>query len=237
LPHADLRTSFELDAHATSALPEKPFWIGIPQTLFKFHPDFDPTLEAIASAIPSAVFVLLKGNRPQWCEALKKRWQQSAPQVFHRSVFLPRLSRECYLQLVDGVDLLLDTFFFGSGNTFYEAMTCGTPVITLPGRAMRGRVVAAAYRQMGVADAPIATSPADYVDWCVRLAADHQLRRDLKQRLREAAASRLFADTTIHEEFLEFFQAATEAARRGEKLPAGWSPAPSLFPSPRLSAQ
>jgi hypothetical protein len=86
---------------------------------------------------------------------------------------------------------------------------------------------------MGVVDAPIATTPADYVAWCVRLAADHQLRRDLKQRLRTAAASRLFADTAIHQEFLDFFLAATEAARRGEKLPAGWSPTPSPFPSPR----
>ncbi|MFN9487518.1 MAG: tetratricopeptide repeat protein [Cyanobacteriota bacterium] len=230
LPPADLRTFFGMEGHAPSPLPEVPFWIGIPQTLFKFHPDFDATLEAIANALPTAVFVLLEGQRPHWSKALRRRWQQTAPRVLRRAVFLPQLTREHYLQLVDGVDLLLDPFFFGSGNTFYEAMACGTPVVTLPGRAMRGRVVAAAYRQMGVPDAPIASSPDDYVAWCCHLAADPQLRRDLKQRLRQAAARRLFNDTAIHQETLEFFHAATEAARRGETLPPGWRPSPSPFP-------
>ncbi len=230
LPSVDLLSSFGMEAHALSPLPEAPFWIGIPQTLFKFHPDFDATLEAIACALPAAVFVLLEGPRPHWSVALQRRWQQSAPRVLCRTVVLPPLTRERYLQLVDGVDLLLDPFFFGSGNTFYEAMACGTPVVTLPGRAMRGRVVAAAYRQMGVPDAPIASSPDDYVGWCRHLAADPQLRLDLKQRLRQAAARRLFNDTAIHQETLEFFHAATEAARRGEKLPPGWTPSPSPLP-------
>ena len=41
------------------------------------------------------------------------------------------------------MDVLLDPLHFGSGNTFYDAMVTGTPVVTWPGRFAR----AATWRQ------------------------------------------------------------------------------------------
>ena len=58
--------------------------------------------------------------------------------------------RDDYLCLLDTVDILLDPIYFGSGNTFYESMAFGTPIVTMPGKFMRGRLVAGGYKQMKV---------------------------------------------------------------------------------------
>ena len=51
---------------------------------------------------------------------------------------------------------------FGGGNTSYEALALGIPVVTLPSSFMRGRVTAACYHKMGLSDC-VAESAADYV--------------------------------------------------------------------------
>ena len=80
------------------------------------------------------------------------------------------------------MDVLLDPLHFGSGNTFYDAMVNGTPVVTWPGRFARGRNVAAAYRQMGVADAPVAQHLEDYAPLALALGRDTERRRALRKR-------------------------------------------------------
>jgi predicted O-linked N-acetylglucosamine transferase (SPINDLY family) len=200
--------------------------IGIPQSLFKLHPDYDLVLERIVQLVPNSRLVLLEGSRPHHTTRLKQRWAQSVPQVLDRANFLPRLSRERYLTLLDTVDILLDPFFFGSGNSFYEAMAIGTPLVTLPGRYMRGRIVAGGYKQMGLEhQAPIATSAENYIQWVQRLAADPELRSMLKALIRTAAAQHLFNDQTVAAEFIAFFRAAIAASHAGQRLPPGWQPA------------
>jgi predicted O-linked N-acetylglucosamine transferase (SPINDLY family) len=128
------------------------------------------------------------------------------------------------MALMASVDLLLDPLHFGSGKTMYDAMVSGTPVVTLPGRFMRGRIVAGAYRQMRVADAPIAVSREDYVSLALALGRDSERRRALRQASVEAARRDLFDDVQAIVEFEAFLVAAVAAAGRREKLPAGWRP-------------
>ena len=143
-------------------MPETGILYGCPQNLFKLHPDFDAVLAAIAAGDPAGHLILPEGKYPAWTELLKARWAKTFPVLTERVVFLPRMSWDRFMAMMAQMDVLLDPLHFGSGNTFYDAMVNGTPVVTWPGRFARGRNVAAAYRQMGVADAPIAQHLEDY---------------------------------------------------------------------------
>ena len=54
------------------------------------------------------------------------------------------------LQLLASADVILGPFPFGGGNTTYEPLAVGTPVVTYPGRFLRGRISDALYHRMGM---------------------------------------------------------------------------------------
>lgn len=209
-------------SRARFGLAEAATVYACPQTLFKFHPDFDAVLADILAADAGGVLVIIGGRHPGQEALLRRRWSRSFEAINARTVFLPRMGREDFLALLRCADVLLDPLHFGSGNSMYEAMLAGTPIVTWPGRFARGRVVAAAYRQMGIEDAPIAASAADYVAQALRLGRDAGLREGLRRRLREAAGRALFRDAPAVREFEAFLLAAVAAAAQGGRLPRGW---------------
>jgi predicted O-linked N-acetylglucosamine transferase (SPINDLY family) len=206
-------------------LPEGHLLMGIPQSLFKFHPDFDLVLEAIMVRLPDARIVLVEDKTEYQTRQLKQRWSRYAPHALSKSIFLARISREKFLGLLDTIDLLLDPIYFGSGNTFYEAMAFGTPIVTYTGETLSGRVVSGGYSQMKVLNPPVANSIDAYVELCVKLGSDRAMLKKLKTELRMAAQNHLFYDEKIAEEFGVFFCASVEASRQGRRLPPNWQPA------------
>jgi len=210
---------------AALRLPEDGVLYGCPQSLFKLHPDFDPVLARIAEADPAGHIVLLAASSPGWTTALKERWAGTHPVLLDRVHFLPRLSHEGFMAHLAHIDVLLDPLHFGSGNTLYEAMAFGTPIVTWPGRFSRGRIVAAAYRQMGVADPPIAPTPEAYARVAIELGRDAGRRSALRAELQAKAREALYEDRLAVREFEAFLVAAVEAAARSERLPTGWRPA------------
>jgi predicted O-linked N-acetylglucosamine transferase (SPINDLY family) len=214
----------QVPTRAALGLPEAGALYGCPQSLFKFHPDFDAVLSAIAEGDQTGHIVLLEGTEPAWVMQLRRRWAKTSPILLDRVQFLPRMPLERFLALMAHIDVLLDPVHFGSGNTLYEAMVYGTPVVTWPGRFMHGRVVAGAYSQMGVADAPVVGRLDEYAPLAVALGRDPERRHALREASMEAAARELFADMRAVREFEAFIEAAVAAAGRGEKLPEGWRP-------------
>ncbi len=217
----------ELPGRAALGLPETGTLYGCPQSLFKFHPDFDPVLAAIAAGDPGGRIVLLEGSNPAWSGQLKKRWAARYPILADRVMFLPRMPMGRFMTLMAEMDVLLDPPHFGSGNTLYEALVYGIPVVTWPGRFMRARIVAGAYRQMAVSDAPVADDLEGYAPLTLTLGRDPERRREMRRRFHAAANRALFSDLGAVREFEAFLTAAVEAAGRGEKLAAGWRPAES----------
>ena len=218
---------------AELGLPETGTLYGCPQSLFKFHPDFDAILAAIVTGDPQGHMVVLEGQFGSWSDLLRRRWADSHPILVERVRFLPRLPADRFTAMMAQFDVLLDPVHFGSGNTLYEAMIHGTPIVTWPGRFMRGRIVAAAWRQMGIADAPIAGRLEDYAPLALALGRDPARRAALRRAAR-AAAGALFEDIQAVRAFESFVTAAAAAAARGEKLPPGWRPAIDLHaPLPR----
>ena len=205
-------------------LPETGALYGCPQSLFKFHPDFDAVLAAIAEGDPSGYIILLEGKYPELAGLLKTRWHKSSPILLDRVLFMPRMPRNEFMDLQARMDVLLDPLYFGGGNTFYEAMVYGTPMITCPGPFMRSRIAAGGYWQMGVADAPVVSNLAEYVSLALALGRDPERRQALRQASVVAAKRELFSDMLAVREFEDFLEAAVKAASLGTKLPINWRP-------------
>lgn len=156
-----------------------------PQSLFKFHPDNDHVFHDILKKDPAGVLVMIEGRVPEWTQRLRARWSKTMSDVMDRVLFLPPQPHHEYLRLLKISDVVLDPLHFGGGNSSYEALAMGTPVVTLPSEFLRGRITAALYARMGLTDCVVST-PEDYVQRAVRISND----TDFRQRIVEQIQSR-----------------------------------------------
>jgi predicted O-linked N-acetylglucosamine transferase (SPINDLY family) len=106
---------------------------------------------------------------------------------------------------------MLDTFHFGGGNTTYEALALGTPVVTLPSEFLRGRITHGCYRKMNVLDC-VAADSSQYVDIAVRLGTDRDLRETCRRKIR-SASDVLFEDIAAVRDIERFFVRAVADAK------------------------
>jgi predicted O-linked N-acetylglucosamine transferase (SPINDLY family) len=180
-----------------------------PQSLFKFHPEFDAAIGEILRTDRKGVLVLLDPPQPHWRELLWGRWQRTLGDVLDRIQFLPPLSNDDFLHLLALADVMLDPFHFGGGNTTYEALAFGTPIVTWPGPFMRGRVTFACYRQMKEL-ACVSEKQADYARLALRMGQDVEYRRDVRKRLL-AASGVLYSNRALIDELADFFEQATRS--------------------------
>jgi protein O-GlcNAc transferase len=156
-----------------------------PQSLFKFHPEFDALLGGILRGDPRGVLVLSQGVIPQWPRLLRQRFAATLPDLVDRIRFLPALSYADYLNLLAASDVQLDTVPFGGGNTSYDGLTVGTPIVTMPTQFMRGRITSSLYRQMGILDC-VAGSPDEYIKIALRLGTEPDYRNAVRESILEA---------------------------------------------------
>lgn len=182
-----------------------------PQSLFKIHPEFDGLIGEILRTDPRGQVLLLAGQQPHWTDLLSRRLRSVIPDVAERVKFLPRQSPEDFLQILRTADVLLDPIHFGGGNTTYEAIEFGTPIVTWPGEFMRGRVTYACYRKLGVMDC-VAADRDEYVRIAVRLANDRAWRDQIQNRIL-AAKHVLFENAGAIRELECFFKNAVHESR------------------------
>jgi uncharacterized protein (TIGR03032 family) len=156
-----------------------------PQTLFKFHPEFDEPLRRILEADPGGDLVLVAGSNPEWIEALRQRWRTTLPDADRRVKFLPGVPRVDFLHLLAMADVMLDPFPFCGGNTSLEGFAMGTPIVTLPGKYLRGRLTYGMYRRMGLEEL-VPNTVAAYAEQAVRLATDPTTRRQHSEAILQA---------------------------------------------------
>ena len=104
----------------------------------------------------------------------------------------PQCRHDAYLQINQACDAMLDTRRWSGGNTSLDAIACGVPVVTLPGRFMRARQSAAMLTLAGVPEL-VAADENDYVRIAARLANDRDWGGEMAGRL-VAGRSRVFDD-------------------------------------------
>ncbi len=196
-------------SRAELGLPEQATLYVCAQSLFKFHPKFDPTLASILKGDPAGKIILIEGQEEKWSSLLSGRFSEFVGDDCDRIKFLPRLSEEDFFHLLHNADVILDTPFFCGGNTTLESFALGTAVVTLPGPFVKSRLSLGFYRQMGLADA-IAKDGDDFAAIAVALGTDAAKRSSLEDRIREAEAL-IFNDMRAISEHERFFLEALES--------------------------
>ncbi|MEQ9379391.1 MAG: tetratricopeptide repeat protein [Pirellulales bacterium] len=186
---------------------------GCLQTLFKFHPDFDAVLAGILRRDPHGLLVLLEGRHASWQASLMQRWAETMPDVIDRIRFMPAVPRHVFLALCETVDVLLDTIQFGGGNTTFEALAVGTPVVTWPSPYLRSRLALGIYRHIDWLEC-VADSVDNYIDIAVRLGTNPTARHEAKKALVEHSEG-LFENVASVHAFEQFFQQAFEGSCDG----------------------
>jgi predicted O-linked N-acetylglucosamine transferase (SPINDLY family) len=182
------------------------------QNVRKYHPEFDEAIAGILRADGRAVVGVIADEQPRITALLRDRFDRVMPDVADRVRVLDRLEREPYLELVATADVVLDTFHYGGGaNTVLDAVACGTPVVTRPGRYHRGRWAAAVNRRLGL-DALNADSTGRYVDTAVAVAGDPGRREAIRTILRGPGAE-LFENMTAVREWDAWLADAVAKAR------------------------
>jgi predicted O-linked N-acetylglucosamine transferase (SPINDLY family) len=156
------------------------------QLNLKYLPQHDRLLAQIARQIPQAQFIFIRRASQELTERLLQRLQRTFADfgldALQYCVVLPPLSRIDYLHLNRCVTVFLDTLLWSGGNTTFDALACGLPVVTSPGPWMRSRQSYGMLQQLGVTET-IAQDEDEYVAIAVRLAQDPQWRQELHTRL------------------------------------------------------
>ena len=175
-----------------------------PQSLFKMHPSFDEAIKKILHKDKKAQIFFIKDRKEILSKMFFKRLNKIMSENVDRINFIDRLTPEEFVHYCGKVSVLLDPFWFGAGNTFHESMLYGTPTVTMPTKYLKSRVVAGAYKQMQIDDAPIFNNIDDYVDKCVELANQDNL--DLKMYYKEQAEKNLFENLNVISDLENIFK-------------------------------
>lgn len=176
IPPGNIREQFNLSRTANL--------YGCLQSPFKLHPDFDDVLGRILRQDRRGILLLLQGEGHMQA-LLEQRLQRTIPDVLSQVRFIPPLATPDFMRLQAAADVLLDPLHFGGGNTTYEALATGTPVITLPTRWLKGRITTALYQQMDWTDL-VTSSTSEYVVTALALAQDKALQQTTRKTIQDA---------------------------------------------------
>ncbi len=167
-------------------LPEQRTLYLVPQALFKLHPENDSVLVDIVRRDPTALFILFELRSPSPIRRVRKRLLRALAQVSEQPQrhlhWFGECPREHYLRINLACNVMVDSLHWSGGNASLDALHCGLPVITCPGRYMRGRQSAAMLRALDCAEL-IAQSPQELAQIAVSVANDPQRRAGLAVRI------------------------------------------------------
>ena len=184
----------EAVSRASLRLPDDKNVYLVPQSLFKIHPDNDEIYMQILERDANAVLVFFASPVRAVIEAFTKRLQLALDRhkIEARSQikFLPRLSWEQFLGVNTVADVMLDSLHWSGGQTSIDALASNLPVVTLPGRFMRGRQTQGMLNIIGLPEL-IADSTGSYIDKAIEVATKKDYNAQLKQRIAEGK-SKLF---------------------------------------------
>jgi CRISPR-associated protein Csy1 len=167
--------------------------------------------------VPDSTLVLVGSEQPRITAAFRRRLAAVLAtrgiDAEARCRILPVVSRESYLRLVSACDVQLDTLHWSGGNTSLDALACGLPIVTLPGRFMRARQSAAMLQALDLPQL-VAADRDDYLRIAVDVAGNRGLRADLARAI-AARSGRLFDDAAPLAAWTRFLEAVATGAEPG----------------------
>ena len=171
-----------------SGLPRDKRIYLCPQLLHKIHPDTDALFLEVLARDADAVLVffagMTSGQRQAFVDRLAAGMKLRGLPPRQQIKVLPLLSQRDFRQVMSVSDVMLDTLHWSGGSSSLDALASGLPIVTLPGRFMRGRQSAAMLRLVGVEEL-IARDAEEYVEIALRVARDPAYRESLSSRIGE----------------------------------------------------
>ena len=168
-------------------LPDDAHLYLLPHAPYKMHLDSDAVWARIAATDPKSVLVLFRGGSPAQMAPLRRRLTAAllaaGADPERQLLILPMVPRERFLQINQVCDVMVDTLHWSGGNTSIDALLCGLPVVTCPGRTMRARQSSAMLRRIGL-DELIVFEPAQLADLAVAIASDRERRQVLSRHIK-----------------------------------------------------
>ena len=176
-----------------------------PQTMFKFHPDFDHLLAKILEKDKKGILYLIKDSNKIYYQKLINRFKKIKNFDLDRVIFIDTQKRDDYINHLGTSSVLLDPLYFGAGNSFHESMVYGTPTVTMPTKFIKSRIVSAAYIQMEIDNPPIVKDKKEYIEMAVDIANKKDLL-EIKKYYQNKAKKKLFNTLKAGEEFNNLLQ-------------------------------
>ena len=177
------------------------------QNLIKIHPHFDEVFGKIFKKDKKAELLLIKDKSGEMSEKLMKRFKNNSSINFEKITLLEKMNVENYINLCGSSSVLLDTFYFGAGNSFHESMFYGTPTVTMPTDNLKSRIVLGAYKQMQIEKPPVVNSIDDYVDCAVEIAnKDEKKILEMKKNFQKKADDYLFENKNFLKNINDIFE-------------------------------
>ena len=175
------------------------------QNLIKVHPHFDEIINKILIEDKKAEILFIKDKNEIISKKLFERFKKHIPS-YERINFLSKVSLEKYINLCGSSSVLLDTLYFGAGNSFHESMLYGTPTVTMPTANLKSRIVLGAYKQMKINNPPIVSSVDDYVQKAVEIAnLSEKKMLDIKKYYSKNARDFLFENNEAVKDLEKIF--------------------------------
>ena len=180
------RTFFGLSKHDKIIL--------CPQSLFKIYPDYDEYLFEILYRLPDVNLVFVDAMDKKY--KMYDRWDNKMDKKYHgilsRVKFIPGVSHEKFVNLINNSNIMLDPYPFGGCNTSFEGFACGIPIITQRADVINGRFTAGFYEYMGFTDL-IAKDKEDYINLTCKLINNNEFYNYCVKQIKDNS-HKLFMD-------------------------------------------
>ena len=160
---------------AEFGLPDRVALYICPQSLFKIHPDNDAVFCELLHRDPRGLLIFCaevgEPATERFRERIRKALEAQGIDYARRVIWQSLRILEEFRALLSVCDVMLDTRHWSGGNTSLDALAAGLPIVTYPGRFLRGRQSAAMLRSIGL-PALIADDSADLARIATEVAND-----------------------------------------------------------------
>ncbi len=144
-------------------------------------------------------------DETSYAKQLLARFEKHLGKFSLRCCFINRLGQDNFLILLDMVDVILDTFPFGGGNTTLQSIAVNQPMVHLASTELRSTVTSGALEMIGVKEV-IAHTKEEYVEIALKLAQDKPYRESIRQKIKENKHLIFNQDETIKNAYVKLFQ-------------------------------
>lgn len=178
-----------------------------PGTPFKYAPEHDTVLPAIAEQLGRCQFVFFEFRQREDLSRhvfmrLAAAFQARGLDWTRHLRLLPWLPVASFGAVCALSTAVLDTVGFSGFNTAILALQSGAPLIAWEGERLRARLASGTLRHLGLDDL-VASTHEDYAALAVRLARDPTFAATQRSRVR-SAIGRVYADESVVAEFARF---------------------------------